>query len=295
MRTSAGVGIGLAILLAVPRHAAGQAASSPVSNRALIGVVRDTTGRPIEGVEVRVDARAVALTDSAGRFRIGKPGGAASLAFRRLGYEPATRTIAAADSTTLDVVLVANSQLLRTIVVEGRAYDRELWANGFYQRQKIASGAFFDPDYLAHFGGDGVGSVLHEVPRVQVQRQNGQDYAFSTNAGNRCRMNVFIDGMFQRTAMPGPLKPPPGSSTGGYDALGLNELVDFRDIRAIEVYPRATSVPIQFSRMGPPAGPQGNPMPRIPSPTGAVSGSAAENQDAACGAIVIWTKSPGEK
>jgi hypothetical protein len=192
-------------------------------------------------------------------------------------------------------VLVPNSQLLRTIVVEGRAYDRELWANGFYHRQKIASGSFFDPDDLAHFGGSGVGSVLHEVPRVQVEWQNGQDYAFSTVAGNRCRMNVFIDGMFQRAAMPGPSPRAPGSSVSGSDALGLSELIDFRDIRAIEVYPRASSVPTQFSRMGPPAGHQGNPMPRIPSPTGAVSGSGTENQDAACGAIVIWTKTPGEK
>ena len=295
MRAVTGTGFGLAILLAVPQIAPAQSEAGGASTRVVVGVVRDTTGRAIEGVEVRAGTRPIAFTDSAGRFRIGSPGGATSLAFRRLGYEATTRSITATDSATMDVVLVPNAQLLRAIVVEGQAYDKDLWANGFYHRRKIAGGSFFDPDYLAHFGGDGVGSVLHEVPRVQVQRQNGQDYAFSTNAGNRCRMNVFIDGMFQRTAMPGPLKPPPGSSVGGYDALGLNELVDFRDIRAIEVYPRATSVPIQFSRMGPPAGPQGNPMPRIPSPTGAVSGSATENQDAACGAIVIWTKDPGEK
>lgn len=286
MRTSIGVGIGLAILLAVPGIALAQAAAT----RAVSGVVRDTTGRPIEGVEVRVNARPVALTDSAGRFRIGNAGGATSLAFRRLGYEPATRTIAGTDTATIDVALVPNSQLLRTIVVEGRAYDRERWANGFYHRQKIASGSFFDPDYLAHFGGDGIASLLHEVPRVDVERRGNRDYAFSTVAGNRCRMNVYIDGIFQQAAMPGP-------RVGGDDAVGLSDLIDYRDIRAVEVYPRAMSVPTQFTRIGPGAGPQGRQMPRIPSPRGQIytPPPSAENADAACGAIVIWTKAPGEK
>ena len=290
MRTSIGFGISLAIALAVPGIARAQAATSAASGRAVTGVVRDATGRPIEGVEVRMDARPVAITDSAGLFRIGIAGGATSLAFRRLGYEPATRAIAPTDTATVDVVLVPNSQLLRTIVVEGRAYDRELWANGFYHRRKIASGSFFDPDYLAHFGGNGVASLLHEVPRVDVERKGNRDYAFSTVAGNRCRMNVYIDGVFQQVAMPGP-------RVGGDDAVGLSDLVDYRDIHAIEVYPRAMSVPTQFTRIGPGSGPQGRPMPRIPSPRGQIytPPPSEENADAACGAIVIWTRTPGER
>ena len=154
----------------------------------------------------------------------------------------------------------------------------------------MASGSFFDPDFLAHFGGYGVASVLHEVPRVDVMRKGDRDFAFSTVGGNRCRMNVYIDGMFQRAAMPGP-------GRLADDALGLNDLIDYRDIRAVEVYPRAMSVPTQFSRMGPNAGVQGQPMPRIPSPSGRVYASTPDdaNADAACGAIVIWTKDPGEK
>lgn len=296
MRSILGAGAAVAMLLSFSKIVRGQGGGEPgAATRAVTGVVRDTTGRPIEGVEVRVNARPLALTDASGQFRLGTVAGTATLSFRRLGYEPASRVLGPGETTSVEIAMLPNSQLLRTIVVEGRAYDKELWANGFYRRQKVASGSFFDPDFLAHFGGNGVASLLHEVPRVQVQNQNGQDYAFSTVAGRRCRMNVYVDGVFQRATMPGPLKPPPGSGTFGYDALGLNELVDYRDVRGVEVYPRATSVPIQFSRMGPPAGPQGNPMPRIPSPTGAVSGSATENQDAACGAIVIWTTAPGEK
>ena len=284
--------ITLAALLAWPGIAQGQNSGETAPARVLTGLVRDSAGNAVEGVEIREGARLVALTDSSGRFRIsGLTGSSVTLAFRRLGYNPETRAVglrASADAPMV-VMLVPNSLLLRTIVVEGRAYDEELWKNGFYHRQKTASGSFFDSDFLMHFGGDGLGSVLHEVPRVEVMRSGNRDYAFSTVGGNRCRMNVYIDGLFQRVAMPGPR----GDAN---DAVGLNDLIDFRDIRAIEVYPRTMSVPIQFSRMGPGSGAQGQPMPRIPSAGHAYSSKPDDaNADAACGAVVIWTKAPGER
>lgn len=292
MRSYTGLGVDLAILIASPKIARGQdRGESAASTRVIAGVVRDTTGTPIVGVQVRANGRQLALSDSVGRFRVnGVNEPSLSLTFRRLGYEPATRTLTSgnASSPPIEVVMTPNSQLLRTIVVEGQAYDKDLWANGFYHRQKVASGSFFDPDVLMHFGGSGLGSLMHEVPRVDVERKGNRDYAFSSVAGNRCRMNVYVDGVFQQAAMPSP-------RFGADDAVGLGDLVDFRDIRAVEVYPRATSVPTQFSRMGPGAGPQGRPMPRIPSPRGSLSATTNENQDAACGALVIWTKAPGEK
>lgn len=288
-----GVGVGLAILVIGPKIAAGQNGGESAASRAIVGVVHDTTGAPIVAVQLRVNGRQVALTDSSGRFRlnaVSEP--SLSAMFRRLGYEPVTRMLDTRSSTTpIEVTMIPNQQLLRTIVVEGEAYDKDLWANGFYHRRKIASGSFFDPDFLAHFGGYGLASVMHEVPRVDIMRRGDRDFAFSTVGGNRCRMNVYVDGMFQRAVMPGP-----GGSSD--DAVGLNDLVDYHDIRAVEVYPRAMSVPTQFSRMGPGAGSQGRPMPRIPSPaSGRVYVSRADdaNADAACGAIVIWTKDPREK
>jgi hypothetical protein len=272
--------VGLACVLATP--------SSVTAQHVIAGVVRDSAGAPIPAVQVRLNGREATRTDSSGRFRVnGVTDRFVSVMFRRLGFDPVSRSIDTQDPAAVEVAMTSNDQLLRTIVVEGQAYDKDLWTNGFYHRRKIASGSFFDPDYLAHFGGSGVGSLMHEVPRVDIQRKGNQDYAFSTVGGNRCRMNVYVDGMFQRVAMPGP---------NGDDGMGLGDLIDYRDIRAVEVYPRAMSVPTQFSRMGPGAGKQGRPMPRVPSPTGLQYATAGEeNSDAACGAIVIWTKTPGEK
>ena len=290
-RLEATIGLVLAITLSTSNIARAQGGGEPVSApRAIVGVVRDTAGRPVVGVQVRVNERQLALTDSLGRFRlVGANGASVAMTFRRLGYEPITRTmdLRATAAVPIDVTMTPNSQLLRTVVVEGQAYDRDLWKNGFYHRQKTASGSFFDPEFLAHFGGSGVGSLLHEVPRVEVERKDNQDHAFSTVGGNRCRMNVFVDGVFQRVAMPSP--------TGREEGMGLADLIDYRDIRAVEVYPRAMSVPIQFSRMGPGAGRQGRPMPRIPLPGNIHIPISDENSDAACGAIVIWTRTPDEK
>lgn len=282
------VGLLLAVMLSTPNIARAQSRGEPAP-RTIVGLVRDSTGLPVVGVQVRVDGRQLALTDSVGRFRLFETSSAVvTLTFRRLGYEPVTRRIAARDSAApVEVVITPNSQLLRTVVIEGQAYDRDLWANGFYHRQKTASGSFFDPDFLAHFAGSGVGSLLHEVSRVEVQRRNNQDYAFSTVGGNRCRMNVFVDGRFERAAMPSP--------TGREEGVGLADLVDYRDILAVEVYPRTMSVPTQFSRMGPGTGRQGRPMVRIPSPGNIHISTSEQNSDAACGAIVIWTRAPGEK
>ena len=193
MRSLIGVGIAVAILFSAPKIAAGQnGGESTTPPRAITGVVRDTTGAPIVAVQVRLDGHQVTVTDSSGRFRLtGVSEASLPVTFRRLGYEPVTRMVQTRDALmSIDVTMTPNQQLLRTIVVKGEAYDKDLWANGFYHRRKVASGSFFDPDFLAHFGGDGLAFVMHEVPRVDIMRKGDRDYAFSTIGGNRCRMNV---------------------------------------------------------------------------------------------------------
>jgi len=258
------------------------------STRSITGRVVDEQQRGIANVEVRAAVDVSTLTDSTGRFVLrGVANGPTQLVARRVGYDSASVTVAAATTGAApDVsIVLARTRRLNEIVVEGQAYDRALWDRGFYHRQKVASGMFFDRDAITHFGGNGLSSLVQQAPRVDVRRINNQDYAFSTIAGRPCRMNVYVDGMFQRVAMPSP---------SGEEGVGLSELVDVRDIAAVEVYPRASAVPIAFQRMGPPAGPQGISSAQIGSPSGGSyrSPPQGENADAACGASVIWTKAP---
>ena len=97
-------------------------------------------------------------------------------------------------------------------------------------------------------------------------------------------MNVFIDGRFVREAMP----------VAGDPGLPLSQLVSRSDIHAIEIYPTVNSVPIEFTRIGPSTN-SGRAQSRIPSPNRPMSSRPVENDDAACGTIVIWTKAFAER
>jgi hypothetical protein len=272
--------------------ARGDSASGPA--RVIVGRVLDEAARGLPDAEVRTAGGASAVTDSSGRFALrGLPDGDLTVVARKVGYDSTSANVppgATGATSGLTLVLV-RAHRLNEIVVEGKVYDRALWDRGFYHRQKVASGTFFDTDAIDHFGGDGLGSLVRQAPRVDVRNIGNADYAFSSIAGRPCRMNIFIDGMFQRVAMPSPVTGFRGESLEG---VALKDLIGFRNIAAVEVYPRASMVPIQFQRMGPPAGPQGMTSQQIGSPSG-LSGrrpSQGENQDAACGAIIIWTKSP---
>jgi len=290
MRTES-VGVALdSVLCALPLAAqiTPHADNAARRERTVVGKVLDETARALSGVEVRVLGGGSTLTDSTGRFSLGGlPVGPLQILARKVGFDSVS-TIVPESVTEMSLVLT-RSYRLTEIVVEGKVYNRVLWDRGFYHRQKIASGTFFDSDVIDHFGGDGLGSLIRQVPRVDVRYIGNADYAFSSIAGRTCRMNIFVDGLYQRSAMPSPFR---GMGGEGAEGIGLKDLVGFREIAAVEVYPRASSVPTQFQRMGPPAGPQGISSSQIPSPTGARSRSPqGENQDAACGAIVIWTKS----
>ena len=260
------------------------------------GIVHDSAGRPLEGAEVRSDSASVVLTGSSGEFSLLAVRRAElRLHVRRLGFVARDTNVSLAGSDSprlIDITLSASMVQLGTIVVEGRALDTRLWNAGFYKRARLGVGRFVGPDELERFV-SGLATVLRETPRVQVNRQNNQDYAYARAGGHRCRMNVFVDGQFARYANPGT------SGTGNHDSpdpgVGLNDLVPREDIRAVEIYPSLTSVPSQFMRIGPASNQssQGR-AGRIATTRGSSSASRGVDDegpsDAACGAIVIWTR-----
>ena len=313
----------MALLGAVLAAAAGPAALAAQARPAgttytLAGAVVDTAGAPVIGAEVRLVPRGTAaevvaprlpttrggteagvFSDATGGFVLrGVPTDTVQLVVRRIGYRPAMVEVApapAGGTAEIEVSLVPNAVQLRTVIVEGRAFDGQLWDAGFYQRERVGSGRFYGPELLERFGGATIGTLLRETPRLMIDRRNNQEFAYGPVAGSRCQLNVFVDGRFAREAM-------------GRGAMGLEEIVPRPDIYAIEVYPTSNAVPSEFARIGPAVtSALSEPARRIPQPptSGPVRGSATgtaarllnedaqaeeQNSDAACGALVIWTR-----
>lgn len=257
--------------------------------------MRDETGRALEGAEVRLDSTRFALTNNLGEFTLDVAVNAnLRLHVRRLGYLAKDTVLAAAATqqrTPVAITLAQNAVQLGTIIVEGRALDTRLWDAGYYHRKRLGAGRFVGPEELEHFA-SGLSAIVRETPRVTVDRQNNQAFAYARVGGHTCRMNVFVDGTYARFANPGPSGSGPHESSSA--AVGLDDVVPREDIRAVEIYPSLTSVPAQFFRIGPaPNQASGGRAGRLSGFGSSGRSSAAQEEgpsDAACGAIVIWTK-----
>jgi hypothetical protein len=281
---------------AVAQQPSREVTSPGIEQISVRGSVHDSTGRPLEGAEVRLDSAAIALTDARGEFTLlGAHRATLRLHVRRLGYLAKDTVISPSASegrVAVSITLSPNALQLGVIVVEGRALDTRLWDAGYYHRKRLGTGRFVGPEELDRFG-SGLATVVRETPRVQMDRQNNQEFAYARVGGHRCRMNIFVDGNYARFASPGV------SGNGPHDrpdpGVGLDGVVPREDIRAVEIYPSLTSVPSQFLRIGPASNQasQGS-AGRLGDAAAAGRPSTRQQEegpsDAACGAIVIWTK-----
>lgn len=284
----------LASASVVAAQAPGQPSDTTVAKGTimLVGTVRDAAGRPIAGAELRVGQRHVALSDTAGRFLLpGMPAEPMELVVRRIGYERTSLHVVPTQPGVrieLAVQLASAPFRLPSVLVEGKAYDKALWDAGFYKRERVGYGKYFDPDFMQHYGGASLATLVREVPRVHLEQYGDQWYAYGRIAGNQCRMNIYVDGMYRREAMSGDIR---GMNKG----VGLNLLVPKEEVYAVEVYPTINSLPVEFTRVGPKAGFNRRPSARIPVGRNIYESTRRAdeeltNNDAACGAIVIWTK-----
>ena len=272
-----------------PADSAAAALPVVLAGVVLAGVVRDTAGRPLSGAEVRTTDR-ITLSEADGTFLLtGVAGDTVQLLVRRIGYRPAEVLLTVEPHVRrveLAVRLVPAVVELGTITVEGRALSTRLLQAGFYDRQTLGMGTFFDAEYLQHFGGT-LGGLLREVPSVQVQYARGTSAVpmGPTGFGGVCPLQVFLDGVLIRFATD----------------VGLDNLLAKEDILAIEVYPRAAQVPSGMRGYGGVESSGGGPSvasrlvrarggSKGGQPPTAGSEQANGKGPVDCGAIGIWTK-----
>ncbi|MFN0180267.1 MAG: carboxypeptidase regulatory-like domain-containing protein [Gemmatimonadales bacterium] len=208
----------------------------PEASGAVVGMVHDTAGRPIEGAEIlALAAKRRGRSDDRGEFTIEwlQPGPELFLV-RAIGYAPQrfSATLAARDTLPVDVALRLGPQQLDELVVtaRGREYRGRLAdfarrmatahvpASRFIVRDEIERWAPFD---------------LRDVFRRAGMTPRDRWLSCSALGVGAPAMGVFLDGLLY-------------SETPEFDLT----LLPVGWIEGIEVYKRQSEIPMEFTRPG---------------------------------------------
>lgn len=240
--------VGTTIAIAAPLMAQPPSAT-------LVGMVRDSAGHPVPGVEVWLRGTDLyTLTADNGGFRLpGAPPGAVKVSVRRMGFEPTTIDLrlrsGQIDSLVVSLTMVATS--LTGMTVEEESRSKRLLA-GFWERRSRGFGHYFTREEIEAKNTLDFTDIVRMTPGVSILTVNGRkSIRFSRSVGIRgdCPPQYWVDGMRIENATPDEF--PPG------------------DVEALEVYSGISTIPPQFA------------------PKTFTIGVKT------CGAIVIWTRLPG--
>jgi hypothetical protein len=242
--------VGLALTLAAPLVAHAQTTT-------LVGLIRDSTGHGIPGVEVWLrNSDLYTHTNDAGGFRMpNSPVGAVKITVRRMGYEQTTvdLTLRAGQTDSLVVALSAIAQSLAGVLVEDESMTRsKRLLAGFWERRSRGFGHFYTREEIEKRDPHDFTDIVRMTPSISVVNVNGRKVIrFSRSPGIRgdCPPQYWVDGMRIENATPDEFPP--------------------QDVEAIELYAGSATIPPQFA-------------PRV---------QTIRNQT--CGVVVIWTRLPG--
>ena len=252
--------LGFAVLIAggaVQAQSPGGAAPGRIGR--IIGVFDETTGKPVEGAQIRdLASGSWAATTATGTVDLFfAKASTVLIRITKLGYEPLTLPVdnSAESSLPLTLTLKATAQPIEGMVTtairrRGPADTvRKLEMNGFYDRRQASgapASAFVTQEAIERL------TLLNDLPRV-----TGRPI---------CTENLYIDGI--RVEVPRLTGPKPGLRGQAIVAPplkdGLDALVGTQDVLAIELY-RVSDTPSQFNKTRP-------------------------QNTGACGTTLIWTK-----
>lgn len=228
-------------------------ASAQTRYAILVGMVRDSAGNAIPGVEVRIQGNglAVARTDDSGGFRLTDlVAGPTSVSVRRMGFAPATVDVnlRAGRTDSLVVSLSAIAAALPGVLVQDEydARSHRVLA-GFWDRRSRGFGHYVTRDEIERRHPQEFIDIARMIPSVTITSRGGRKVIrFDRGSARDCPPQYFVDGMRIEAGTPDEFTP--------------------QDVEAVEFYSGPATLPPQFA-------------PRPFSYT--------------CGAIVIWTRIPG--
>ena len=214
------------------------------------GLVRDSTGQALIGVQVTIPGTALVVeSDDSGRFELAKVRpGMLALRFRRLGFEPDTVEflVLAGKTIPLDVTLSRLAVALSPVMVTART-ELTGWRAEFARRRTAGMGHFFTREDIDKRNPGQMTDMFRVIPGVTIQPSSGiirNQIRFRGKRG--CAPLTWLDGA------------PLGSGEFDIDALSP------RSIEAVEVY-TGSIIPPRFA-LAPGIGPR------------------------TCGAIILWSR-----
>ena len=216
------------------------------------GVITTVDRRPISNAVVRVlGSGSQVRTNARGVYAILDAGaGTQTVEARAIGYQPMRTMVRLSDggATTVDLRLPVQRVQLDTVrVVAGK--DIPVEVRGIERRWRSGTGVILDGNTVRDRSNLFTSDALRGVSGVTVRQVGGfgQTVWMRSSNGNECQAGVIFDGA----------QLPPSQAA----SISIDEIARREDIAAIEVYPRPSQVPAEFTSM--------------------VSG---------CGVIAIWTK-----
>ncbi len=200
------------------------------------GTVVSEDGERVVGAQVRVvdGANRVALSDDDGRFEFYLLGDSVSrlVVVRRIGFRPETLSVRVPrpDDSTVEVRLVRSAQFLASVVVEGDATDRMSTSAQVHERQKRSgNGRFVYRDEIARMQVSRASDILRRVMGVRIA-VDGVGRTGVRLRENGCAPMFWMNGT-PLTGVPFDIDQLPPSA-----------------IEAMEIYPSAATVPLEFRR-----------------------------------------------
>ena len=196
------------------------------------GVVRDSTGVPVSGVEVAVAGSGMrSRSNDSGAYHLaGLAPGPATLTARRIGYRAFREELQLrdGDALTVDIHLSTSATLLSGIQVTAPREPYESRLAGFYARMEHHVGRFVTRERIDRANNANLSALLREIPGVQIGANSMQGRVIRLR-GADCPPLVFIDGF--------------PASAGEFDL----DMIEPQSVEGVEVYSGAASVPPEFS------------------------------------------------
>lgn len=210
-------------------------------------VVTAEGNRPLGGAIVRIADGPMSRANERGEWTlVDAPAGTRVLEVRAVGYYPVRRPVdVVADATPVTVALSTFKAMLDTVrITAARIADPR--NSGFEERRRTGLGLYLTAEDLMRRGAIETSDVFKNLPGVRSEYDSTGTLVITmrTSFGGFCSPAFYVDGL----------------PMFGLSAFELDNIVNAKRLRAIEVYTDAT-VPPQFQQ--------------------AMSG---------CGSIVIWKK-----